>query len=77
MSIKVKNEVPIYEYRGDNTLSATIHRKLIVESHHNDSDRITIYLEDIKGETDYIPITVLGKDLIAAITNAQRTGSNW
>lgn len=77
MTVRVRNEVPIYEYGSDNTLSATIYRKLIIESHHNDSDRVIIYLEDSKNNEKHIPITVLGKDLIAAITNAQRTGNNW
>lgn len=70
--IKVTNRVSIYEKEGrqvnftDNYLE--------IRSHWNDSDRVVIVYQASDGQT--IDITVIAKDLLAAIVNAKNT-ARW
>lgn len=62
--IKVTNDVPIYEEKGDKGVYGR--KKLVVMSHWSDHDKVILLYEDVE-------IAVIGKDLLAAIANAQNT----
>lgn len=70
--IKVTNRVGIYEKEGRQVNFTDNH--LEIRSHWNDSDRVVIVYQTPDGQV--IDITVIAKDLLAAIVNAKNT-ARW
>lgn len=65
MKIKVESIVGVYECKGHKTDPQKL--ELIVKSHWNDNDRVTLVYGDME-------ITVIAANLHCAITNACNTG---
>ena len=66
--IKVKQEVTIYEEDGKD-VPMTTRKSLGVESHWNWNERVILVLGEKR-------ITVIGRDLTTAITNAMNINSS-
>ena len=71
--IGVSNSLHVYEFEGKETIVGNSHI-FVIRSHWNNNDRVVIEIGEENGQIK--SFTLLAKDLVAAIKNAENT-AKW